>query len=93
MTQLDLFEDEGPQPIQRWLHIWSEAERAARVKKPAPAPQWASTGSPPLKASSQERAEVMRLSEPSGQGETALPRASSQAHSSCASRASRRGGR
>ncbi len=33
MKQLDLFEDEGPQPIQRWLHVWSEADRERRIKK------------------------------------------------------------
>lgn len=26
MHQLELFE-EGPQPIQRWLHVWDEAKR------------------------------------------------------------------
>lgn len=59
MEQLDLFDDLVP--VQRYLHVWNDAERARRLnKKPAPAPQWASTGTPPLKASDQERAEVMR---------------------------------
>lgn len=30
MIQLDLFEDEGPQPVQRWLYVWTEAERAKK---------------------------------------------------------------
>lgn len=33
MEQLEL-PLEGPQPIQKWLHVWTEAERAARTKKP-----------------------------------------------------------
>ena len=33
MQQLELFDEEGPQPIQRWLHVWSEAERERRIKK------------------------------------------------------------
>lgn len=32
MRQLELFE--GLEPIRKWLHVWSEAERAARIKKP-----------------------------------------------------------
>lgn len=35
MEQLDLFED-GPQPIQRYLHVWSEKERAHRLNKKTP---------------------------------------------------------
>lgn len=31
MRQLELFE--GLEPIRKWLHVWSEAERAARIKK------------------------------------------------------------
>lgn len=39
MKQLELFNDDGPQPIQRWLHVWTDAERASRKKCPAPEAQ------------------------------------------------------
>lgn len=35
MKQLDLFEDLAP--IQQYLHVWSEVERAHRLDKKAPA--------------------------------------------------------
>lgn len=37
MKQIELFEDLVP--IQQYLHIWTEAERAARVKNPTPEAQ------------------------------------------------------
>lgn len=30
MKQLELFE--GPQPIQKWLHVWTDAERERNKK-------------------------------------------------------------
>lgn len=39
MKQLELFNDDGPQPIQRWLHVWTDAERASRKKCPTPEAQ------------------------------------------------------
>lgn len=33
MEQLDLFETGELQPIQKWLHVWSEAKREAANKK------------------------------------------------------------
>ena len=34
MTQLELFEEDGPQPIQRWLHVWTDAQREMMKKSP-----------------------------------------------------------
>jgi hypothetical protein len=34
MEQLELFVEEGPQHVRKWLHVWTEAERA---NKKAPA--------------------------------------------------------
>lgn len=33
MDQLELFESGELQPIQKWLHVWTEAQRAALNKK------------------------------------------------------------
>lgn len=37
MKQIELFEDLVP--IQQYLHVWTEAERAARIKSPTPEAQ------------------------------------------------------
>lgn len=33
MIQLELF-DEGPQPVQKWLHVWTEANKKAPHVRP-----------------------------------------------------------
>lgn len=37
MRQMELFE--GLEPIQRYLHVWTEAERARAIKSPTPEAQ------------------------------------------------------
>lgn len=34
MKQLELFETNSLKPIRKWLHVWSEAERARAIKNP-----------------------------------------------------------
>ena len=56
MQQLDLFDDEGPQPIQRWLHVWSEADRERRIKNPSTVRPYTCAGeNPPERAEERVR--------------------------------------
>ena len=57
MKQLELFEDLVP--IQQYLHVWTEAERAARVKKPC-ATALETQGESPA-SRTEETGEVTRL--------------------------------
>lgn len=34
MIQLDLFETGDLQPIQKWLHVWTDAQRAEKTPTP-----------------------------------------------------------
>lgn len=56
MKQIELFEDLVP--IQQYLHIWTEAERAARVKNPTPEAQGES---PASRTEERVRQEVTQL--------------------------------
>lgn len=50
MTQLELFENEPLKPIQRYLHVWTEAQRARAKKNPAPGRLGTVQGEKPVKA-------------------------------------------
>ena len=86
MEQLDLFETGELQPIQKWLHVWSEAKREAANKK-------AREDAGKLRGGKPEGGIGSRHFSPSAQGEREAPRCSFQAGSQGASHDDLSGGR
>lgn len=67
MEQLELFED-GPQPIQRWLHVWSEAERERRIKNPSTVRPYTCAGENPPERAEETAERAIRLLPQSDKG-------------------------
>lgn len=67
MKQLELFETNSLKPIRKWLHVWSEAERARAIKNPTTRPPGNAVGNPENRVEENvTREEVMQLSGMSG---------------------------
>lgn len=64
MKQLELFED-GLVPIQRYLHVWSEAERDRRLKKEPAALAVPAAGLKPAEAGREKPLSILNTCIPS----------------------------
>lgn len=75
MTQLELFEEDGPQPIQRWLHVWTDAQREMMKKSPTRAGVGVGSGFPEREETA-DKAACQRITLPScGDSSAELPTA------------------